>query len=480
MAIARIADFPVVVKFVVLSTLFICTCGAQCYLPTGFQIKTMTDQVIDEAAGDASFVAEVVANVILAPGEPVAIPKGSLIIFHVTPTLEGLRFTVTGLVAFVPAKHSFDLPAALIRICAKDLTLAAQIVKKKRRIPVFARPKVVIPKNTRIALTLTQDLEVTCDGRKSFIRKQHRSQPVKFCKLLFSSCLLVSQVCASPSCAESVRTRGQKTWIFGIGISHYDYLPTLQGAENDVRAFALVLADRLCVPVDHMIVADDSTPRDRGTIIELLVSTLKIMQKSDYLIAVFSGHGFEYDGEQFLAPKELFYDEGSIASLKIAAISITNVKQIIREKEISEAALILDMCRSFPSIKIPSRISVLSATTSGQQAFESDGKSVLLATMTEKMSDRTVRVNNFRDVVSVARSTVPYKAASLGIQESPVMVADVPPQTKTEPKQGGASARDQLTKDVALEPAVASDWHYDHAVLKLRPRSLPPIMQQRD
>lgn len=102
----------------------------------------------------------------------------------------------------------------------------------------------------------------------------------------------------------------ESRWALIVGIDQYDdaNIKPLDGAVNDAKKLATTLHQVARFPANQVISLTSDQPREmqptRGNILRQMARITSLMPQSGLLVAAFSGHGIERDGQMFLLPSD--------------------------------------------------------------------------------------------------------------------------------------------------------------------------------
>ena len=146
-----------------------------------------------------------------------------------------------------------------------------------------------------------------------------------------------------------------KRWALLIGIDQYDSeaISPLRYCVADVSAFNELLIDPATGAFDPnqvylMTNKDKGTDRPTNTnVIFRLEKMVELVKPEDTFLFYFAGHGMTRDGKPFLL--SVNSDARTLSTLKISAIPLEEVKQVLSSIKAHQTLFILDACRNDPS-----------------------------------------------------------------------------------------------------------------------------------
>lgn len=144
-----------------------------------------------------------------------------------------------------------------------------------------------------------------------------------------------------------------KRWALVIGVDKYidPQISPLKGSDNDARMIADALVRYSGFPQDQVILLSTSQPTERQptrvNILRRLSNLSTTVPKDGLLLVAFAGHGMERGGQAFLLPADAQISD-QISFLEETAISMTRVKQWIKDTGVGQVVLLLDACRNDP------------------------------------------------------------------------------------------------------------------------------------
>jgi tetratricopeptide (TPR) repeat protein len=144
-----------------------------------------------------------------------------------------------------------------------------------------------------------------------------------------------------------------KRWALVIGVDKYidPQISPLKGSDNDARMIADALVRYSGFPQDQVILLSTNQPIERQptrvNILRRLSNLSTTVPKDGLLLVAFAGHGMERGGQAFLLPADAQISD-QISFLEETAISMTRVKQWIKDTGVGQVVLLLDACRNDP------------------------------------------------------------------------------------------------------------------------------------
>ncbi|MDQ2855828.1 MAG: caspase family protein, partial [Acidobacteriota bacterium] len=144
-----------------------------------------------------------------------------------------------------------------------------------------------------------------------------------------------------------------KRWALVIGVDKYvdPQISPLKGSDNDARLIADSLVRYAGFPQDQVILLNTSQPVERQptrvNILRRLSNLSTAVPKDGLLLVAFAGHGMERAGQAFLLPADAQISD-QISFLEETAISMSRVKQWIKETGVGQVVMLLDACRNDP------------------------------------------------------------------------------------------------------------------------------------
>lgn len=127
---------------------------------------------------------------------------------------------------------------------------------------------------------------------------------------------------------------------FVLALSRYQHLESLPSVERDLEALRRTLGPQLGFKV-----TEPQGPLDRGTILDAFNAFVATIQRDDTVLFYFSGHGFERDGANFIAPPELARLDPQ-RDIGLQAIALEYFMHEIKQRGARLTILILDACRT--------------------------------------------------------------------------------------------------------------------------------------
>ncbi len=169
--------------------------------------------------------------------------------------------------------------------------------------------------------------------------------------------LLIGMLIYSPGHAqdaEYVFERPTSRLALVVANSDYETEAKLPGTLDDANTISQILKDAGFTVTDARNVT-------RAEFINLnLIPFLNTVQQDDFVVFYFSGHGFSYGGENYLAPLQF---PKTVAANEVFSkfISMSSVQDLISERKPGFLLILLDACRNIaefitPSSPTPNRI----------------------------------------------------------------------------------------------------------------------------
>lgn len=170
-------------------------------------------------------------------------------------------------------------------------------------------------------------------------------------RTLFFSCLAASMLAAGASYGQdSQYVFEQATMRRALVVANSDYGNEIKlpGTQADADAMARILSDAGFVVANARNVT-------RAEFLNLhLLPFLATIQPDDFVVFYFSGHGFSYGGENYLAPLKF---PRTVAPNQVFSefISMTSVQDLITERSPGFLLILLDACRNIAEFIKPDR-----------------------------------------------------------------------------------------------------------------------------
>ncbi len=283
--------------------------------------------------------------------------------------------------------------------------------------------------------------------------------------------------CLFPAHAEG------KKWALLIGIEEYDRaeISHLDFAVKDVNAIARALQQNLGYEAANIRTmtsaikdANDSNRPTNDNVIATLERLAKSVGPKDTFLFYFTGHGFNKEGQNFLASVNA--NPFSVNTLRRSAIPLADLQQVMQAFKARQVLFIIDACRNDPekgkgegdnkltgdfskSLVVASRSAragsagVLFACSEGERAFEdpSKGQSIFTYYLLEALAGKTGNKGALAmaDVTAYVRKQVGIWAKEHGKKQTPELL----------PKEAN-----QL---VLADRITASSFPVEQAVIKL-------------
>ena len=145
-----------------------------------------------------------------------------------------------------------------------------------------------------------------------------------------------------------------KRWALLIGVDRYEdsNIGPLRGAANDANSLKDVLIRYAGFPQDQVIVLSTNEPPERQptrkNILKRLSNLSGLIPKDGLLLVSFAGHGIDRNGRAFLIPADATLTE-DLGLLEETAVSVSHVKQRIKDTGVQQVMILLDACRAYPT-----------------------------------------------------------------------------------------------------------------------------------
>jgi hypothetical protein len=145
-----------------------------------------------------------------------------------------------------------------------------------------------------------------------------------------------------------------KRWALLIGVDRYEdsNIGPLRGAANDANSLKEVLIRYAGFPQDQVIVLSTNEPPERQptrkNILKRLSNLSGLIPKDGLLLVSFAGHGIDRNGRAFLIPSDATLTE-DLGLLEETAVSVSHVKQRIKDTGVQQVMILLDACRAYPT-----------------------------------------------------------------------------------------------------------------------------------
>jgi sulfatase modifying factor 1 len=247
-----------------------------------------------------------------------------------------------------------------------------------------------------------------------------------------------------------------KKWAMLIGIEEYDRaeISHLDFAVNDVNAIARVLQQNLGYEAANVRTmtsaikdANDANRPTNDNVIATLERLAKSVGPDDTFLFYFTGHGFNKDGQNFLASVNT--NPLSVSTLKHSAIPLSELQQAMRTFKAKQILFVIDACRNDPekgkgdsankltegfskSLVLASRSAgaagagVLFACSEGERAFEDPikGQSVFTYYLLEALSGKAGNKGPLAmaEVMTYVRKQVGAWAEEHGKKQTPELL----------------------------------------------------------
>lgn len=147
-----------------------------------------------------------------------------------------------------------------------------------------------------------------------------------------------------------------RRWALVIGIEDYQYLPTLSFAIKDANLVADTLVGYAGFPAENVVVMTSAPnsgkyyANNRNIILQLDRLSREI-QPGDTFVLYFSGHGFSFEGRQFLATVET--DNSSLARIEVSSLPLELLERMLKRVKPSQFIFLVDACRNHPGAAQP-------------------------------------------------------------------------------------------------------------------------------
>jgi hypothetical protein len=144
-----------------------------------------------------------------------------------------------------------------------------------------------------------------------------------------------------------------KRWALVVGVDKYadPQISPLRGAANDARMLADTLVRYAGFPSDQVILLATDQPDERQptrvNLLRRLSNLAAAVPKDGLLLVSFSGHGIERGGHAFLLPSDAQISD-QISFLEDTAVSVTRMRELIRDTRVAQVMVLLDACRNDP------------------------------------------------------------------------------------------------------------------------------------
>ncbi len=186
---------------------------------------------------------------------------------------------------------------------------------------------------------------------------------------------------------------------------------TLESPVNDAQDVANLLTD---LGFDHVILETNFKTEDQD---DLLKAFRRVISPGDIALVYYSGHGFQYQGNNFFVPVDA--DQSRVAEMSFKSLSLSQIANEVEYKKPALKIFILDACRSYldtsqgqskPSLPIGlsdevellGRSFIAHATSPGSTAADILGQRNSLFTkhMLENIQKYPVRISALFDIIS--------------------------------------------------------------------------------
>jgi tetratricopeptide (TPR) repeat protein len=175
---------------------------------------------------------------------------------------------------------------------------------------------------------------------------------------------------ASTSNQISALPAKSKRWALVIGVDKYldPQISPLKGSDNDARLIADALVRYAGFPQDQVILLSTDQPVERQptrvNILRRLSNLSTAVPKDGLLLISFAGHGMERGGQAFLLPADAQVSD-QISFLEETALSVSRIKERIKETGVGQVVVLLDACRNDPGGRADAPNPLSAAYTSG-------------------------------------------------------------------------------------------------------------------
>jgi formylglycine-generating enzyme required for sulfatase activity len=144
-----------------------------------------------------------------------------------------------------------------------------------------------------------------------------------------------------------------KRYALIIGVDEYrdKQINRLYGAAKDARTMSEALVKYAGFPADQVTLLATGEPQERepsrANILQRLLNLNGVVPKDGLLLVSFAGHGMQRGERAFLLPEDVKI--GSLSILENTSISVSQMKDLIRQTGAKQVLVILDACRNDPS-----------------------------------------------------------------------------------------------------------------------------------
>jgi tetratricopeptide (TPR) repeat protein/uncharacterized caspase-like protein len=174
--------------------------------------------------------------------------------------------------------------------------------------------------------------------------KMKKTGLIQVCTILLMTSLTTCSI------ANASAQNGRR-WAMVIGIEDYQYLPTLSYAIKDANLIADTLVGYAGFPAENVVVMTSAPnsgkyyANNRNIILQLDRLSREI-RTGDTFVLYFSGHGFSFEGRQFLATVET--DNSSLARIEVSSLPLELLERMLKRVKPSQFIFIVDACRNHP------------------------------------------------------------------------------------------------------------------------------------
>ncbi len=143
-----------------------------------------------------------------------------------------------------------------------------------------------------------------------------------------------------------------KRYALVIGVDEYrdKQINPLYGAAKDARTLAEALVKYAGFPADQVTLLATGEPEERepsrANILQRLINLNGLVPRDGLLLVSFAGHGMQRGERAFLLPWDVRV--GSLSLLENTSISVSQMKDLIRQTGAKQVLVILDACRNDP------------------------------------------------------------------------------------------------------------------------------------
>ncbi|MCI0484995.1 MAG: SUMF1/EgtB/PvdO family nonheme iron enzyme [Blastocatellia bacterium] len=143
-----------------------------------------------------------------------------------------------------------------------------------------------------------------------------------------------------------------KRYALVVGVDEYrdKQINRLYGAAKDARMLSESLVRYAGFPADQVTLLATGEPEEReptrANILQRLINLNGIVPKDGLLLVSFAGHGMQRGERAFLLPSDVRI--GSLSILENTSVSVSQMKNLIRQTGAKQVLVILDACRNDP------------------------------------------------------------------------------------------------------------------------------------